>query len=153
MQKYYKPWEITVEEEHRIQHQIAAARDIIKQETEEQEACQEEADRKKHASQDIDASRDAEVSHIGKDETANAPQQSSTTNGVTNGAHNSPKDQDMDYEDDRGHEAVRGHDATEDQSASTVANRDTNANDPSKDIADENGEDVIEEAAEDTVIY
>jgi hypothetical protein len=153
MQKYYRPWETTIEEDYLIKNQIAAARDVIKQEIEEHEARQEEVDRKKHASQDVDASRDAEVSHIGKEETANAPQQSSAANGTTNGAHDSPKDQDMNYEENPGHEAVRAQDATEDESASTVANQNTSANDPSKDIADENGEDVIEEAAEDTVIY
>lgn len=51
-----------------------------------------------------------------------------------------------------GHEAV-GVEATGDPLDSTVAGLETTTDDPSNSNNDENGEDVVEEAAEDTVIY
>jgi hypothetical protein len=155
--QYYKPWETSPEEEKRIQDQIAEARKLIDQELEEYEARQkEEANRERRASRDYaEANRTAQDSHTGKKHDAEAPPENATPNGNADGSHNSPKDQDMkdDPAEDPGHEAVRVE-ATEHALDSTVAGHEATADDPSKDNDDdENGEDVVEEAAEDTVIY
>ena len=52
-----------------------------------------------------------------------------------------------------GTEAVRNERTPEDVQNDSIPSHDTTADEPSKDHDDENGEDVIEEAAEDTVIY
>ena len=49
-------------------------------------------------------------------------------------------------------EAVRDS-TTGDVVDSSIPSHGTSADEPSKDADDENGEDVVEEAAEDTVIY
>jgi hypothetical protein len=157
LQQYYKPWETSAAEDDRIQDQIAEARRIIELEVDEYEArLEEEANRERRASREADASRDAEGSHSGKEHNADAPHQSPATNGHANGSHNSPKDQDMadDHTADPGHEAVRHDDAAEDAMDMNVPSHETTADDPGNDNQDDNnGEDVIEEAAEDTVIY
>jgi hypothetical protein len=147
--QYYKPWETTNEDNDRIQDQIAEVHDIIKREVEEYEARQEEEkDRERRASQGADASRDTAGSDIGKEPAEDTNQQPATTNGFTNGSHNSTRDQDMhdDHEHDPDHQAVRNDGASQDS-----AGHETIADELMKDMADDN--DVIEEAAEDTVIY
>jgi hypothetical protein len=98
---------------------------------------------------------DAKGSHIGKEHDADAAHGLSAANGFANGSHDSPKDQDMEdsHAEDPGHEAV-SVEATRDQLDNTVADPEPTTNDPSNsNNDDENGEDVVEEAAEDTVIY
>lgn len=154
--QYYKPWETSAAEDDRIRDQIADANDIIKREVEEYEARQEhEANREDHISPEVDASRDAEGSHNGKEHDADAAQQPSATNGNANGSHTPPKDQDMqdDHPEDPGHEAVRHEDTNGDAMDTEVPSHETTTDDPSNDNHDDNGEDVVEEAAEDTVIY
>lgn len=126
----------------------------MKREVEEHEAREEqEANRQnRHSPPTENTGHDAIGSELGKEQLAEADLLSSATNGNANGSHTSPKDQDMtdDHTADPGDEAVRTNDAT----ANVLdQNRETTADDPSNDHHDENGEDVIEEAAEDTVIY
>jgi hypothetical protein len=133
--QYYKPWETSDEEENRIQDQLVHAREVIDRELEEYEArLKKEAD-----------------GH-GKEHNANAPYELAATNGDANGSHNSPKDQEMDTNpaEDPEHEAV-SVDVTEHTLNGSVASHET-TDDASK-THDDDGEDVVEEAAEDTVIY
>lgn len=150
--KYYKPWETSAEEDDRIHDQIAEARAIIKREVEEYEATQlhEEG---RGASREDNGSPDAKDSHNGKVQDAYSPHRISTTNGASNRSHNSPKDRDMEDQpaDSPPHEAVRDDDAAE-HAPDTVQSHQT-TDDPSNDTHYDHGEDVIEEAAEDTVIY
>lgn len=152
--QYYKPWETTDEEEARIREQIADARKTIERESEEYEARKEqEADRQRRPSpRSENTGHDPTNSEPGKEQLVKADLLTSATNGNTNGSHISPKDQDMagDHTADPDDEAVRTNDAT----ANVLdQEHETTADDPSEDHHDENGEDVIEEAAEDTVIY
>ncbi|KAF2027614.1 hypothetical protein EK21DRAFT_102447 [Setomelanomma holmii] len=149
---YYKPWETSPDEDDRIDDQIAEARATIKRELEDYEARQEqEADRERHVSREGASGRDAEGSINGKGQIADAL---STSNGAINGSQHSPKDQDMDDQptDDASIDAMRGKSAAEHPPESPSGHQ-TTADDPSHDNHDDNGEDVIEEAAEDTVIY
>lgn len=57
-----------------------------------------------------------------------------------------------DHADNPGHEAV-SIDTTDAVNSTMTSNNATSTDDPSKDNDDENGEDIVEEAAEDTVIY
>ncbi|KAH7065901.1 pinin/SDK/memA/ protein conserved region-domain-containing protein [Paraphoma chrysanthemicola] len=151
---YYKPWETSTEENDLIQDQIADARATIRRDIEEHEARQEhEDDGDRHTVRDRNGSRDAQDSRYGKSQDAHAPHQPKSTNGASNRSHHSPQDQDMEdhpAESPR-HDAVRDEDAAEHDPDSVPSHQTTDH--PSNDIHDDNGEDVIEEAAEDTVIY
>jgi hypothetical protein len=130
---------------------------MIKREVEEYEAHQQQdSQRRRHTSEE--AGRDAKGTETGKSQNADAPQETSTTNGGTNGSANSPQDLDVkdDHPDKPGTEAVRNgnESATADVQDSNMPSHGTIADEPIKvDDDDENGEDVVEEAAEDTVIY
>jgi hypothetical protein len=155
MRQYYKPWETSADEDDRVQDQIAEAHEIIKREVEDYKARQEHgASWERHASPQADGSRDAKGSHSGKERDADASRQLSIANGDANGSHTSPKDQDMedDHAEDPGDEAVRVE-ATEHVLDGNASGHETTTDDASNDNHDENGEDVVEEAAEDTVIY
>jgi hypothetical protein len=109
------------------------------------------------ADQDGHGSHRADVSHGangGKERHADALRESAATNGDANGSHNSPADRGVEIHpaDDPGHEAV-SVDMTEHALESTVASHEATTGDASKDHDDDNAEDVVEEAAEDTVIY
>jgi hypothetical protein len=155
--QYYKPWETSPDEEERIQEQIAEAKDLIKREVEEYEARQQQdSQRERHKPEE--AGRDARGSETGKSHNADAPQDTPTTNGETNGSATSPQDLDMkdDHHNKPGTEATRDGNgsATADVQDSNMSSHETIADEPSKvNDDDENGEDVVEEAAEDTVIY
>jgi hypothetical protein len=58
-----------------------------------------------------------------------------------------------DHAQDVGHKVVRDESVIEDAPDRKATSHETTADDTIKDSHDENGEDVIEEAAEDTVIY
>ncbi|KAH7379388.1 hypothetical protein DE146DRAFT_625582 [Phaeosphaeria sp. MPI-PUGE-AT-0046c] len=153
-QSYYKPWETSTEENDRIQDQICEAHKIIDGELEDWEARMEQNVIRATPPHETEASRAATSSHSGKEHDADVPRVSLATNGNTNRSHNSPKDQDMEdnQADDPGHEAVSIE--TTDALNNTIASHNTTStDDPSKGNDDENGEDVVEEAAEDTVIY
>jgi hypothetical protein len=155
--QYYRPWETSPDEDDRIQDQIAEAEDITKREVEEYEARQQQDSQlRRHTFEE--AGRDAQDSETGKSQTADAPQETPTSNGDTNGSATSPQDLDMkdNHNDKPGTEAMRNgnKDATADVQDSNMYNHKTVADQPIKvDEDDENGEDVVEEAAEDTVIY
>jgi hypothetical protein len=90
------------------------------------------------------------------DADADAPHATSTANGTTNGSIPPPKDMEIEHQhDDRPEVTMQTRDelATGDAQDGKLANCDTVADEPAKDDDDENGEDVVEEAAEDTVIY
>ncbi|CAO2651631.1 Nn.00g042010.m01.CDS01 [Neocucurbitaria sp. VM-36] len=153
---YYKPWETSPDEEDRIRDQIAEAHEIIEREVEEYDALQRQgAQREQLASADGGGTRDAVVSYSGKNYDAGAAPKPYRTNGGTNGSATSPEDLDMrdDHAEDPGNEAVRDATTTEDAVDSSIPSHETTTNELSKDDDDENGEDVMEEAAEDTVIY
>ena len=100
--------------------------------------------------------RDAEDSQTGKNHDANSPHTSSTLNGPTNGSAAPPKDMEIEHQhpDDPGaNEQPREGHAAGDMQDNKATSRDSVPDEPSKDDDDENGEDVVEEAAEDTVIY
>jgi hypothetical protein len=147
--QYYKPWETSPEENNRIQEQIANAREVITREVEEYEACLEQ-----EAGQDGHAFHGADAASHGKERHADTLRETAATNGDANGSYHSPKDQGAEIHpaEDPGHEAV-SVDMTEHALNSTVASHETTTDDASKDRDDDNGEDVVEEAAEDTVIY
>jgi hypothetical protein len=155
--QYYKPWETSPDEEESIQEQIAEAKDLIKREVEEDEARQQQdSQRERHKTEE--AGRDAWGSETGKNYTADAPQETPTTNGETNGSATSPQDLDIKDDDhnEPGTEATRNgnESATANVQDSNMSSHETITDEPSKaDDDDENGEDVVEEAAEDTVIY
>jgi hypothetical protein len=151
--QYYRPWETSDEEETRIQDQLAGAREVIDRELEEYETrLEKEADQDGRASRRADISHHANGSQNGNERNADAPREPTATNGDANGSHNSPKDQEMETipAEDPGHEAV-SVDVPEHTLNGTVASHET-TDDASK-THDDDGEDVVEEAAEDTVIY
>ncbi|KAF1847362.1 uncharacterized protein K460DRAFT_374438 [Cucurbitaria berberidis CBS 394.84] len=153
---YYKPWETNPDEDERIRDQIAEAHEVIEREVEEYEARQrQEAQRERHASGNEEVSRDAAGSHTGKNYNAHAPPELPTTNGGTNSSADSPKDRYTrdDHTEDPRNEAVRDAAITEDVVDTGIPGRETTADELSKEHDDDNGEDVVEEAAEDTVIY
>jgi hypothetical protein len=153
LMQYYKPWETSAEEDSRIQDQLAEVRETIKREVEEYEA-EHEANREQSAARKADTVRGAQDSHSGKERYADELRQPLATNGDANSSLHSPKDQDMndDHVQYPGHEAVR-IDAAEHSMDSNIASHETILDDPSNDNHAENEEDVVEEAAEDTLIY
>jgi hypothetical protein len=114
----------------------------------------QQAEREHRASWDANGNGDAKQSNGEKGHDVGSPRGSSAKSGPANGSDHPPKDKDMDMDEDHagapGLEAVRV-DAT--ALDSTVASHDMITDNPSKDDDDENAEDVVEEAAEDTVIY
>lgn len=152
---YYKPWEITPDEQDRIRDQIAEAEEIVKREIEEYEARQRHEDQRRRDTSE-EGGRDAVGSQTGKNHNADAPQDTSTTNGETNGSAKSPKDLDMkdDRLDNSGTESLRNGGVAEDTRENDSSSHEPVTDETSKaDDDDENGEDIVEEAAEDTVIY
>ncbi|CAA9963478.1 pinin-SDK-memA domain containing protein [Pyrenophora teres f. maculata] len=149
---YYKPWETSRDEEERIQNQIADAEDTIRRDLDEYEA-REQPDNQRRRETSEGLSRDAEGSQTGKNHNADAPQETSTTNGGTNGSATSPKDLDMkDHNPDA--PGITEEHAPAHVQHEKVASNEAVTDQPMKvDDDDENGEDVVEEAAEDTVIY
>ncbi|EDU42426.1 pinin/SDK/memA domain containing protein [Pyrenophora tritici-repentis Pt-1C-BFP] len=154
-QKHYErqlPWETSRDEEERIQIQIAEAEDAIKRDLDEYEA-REQPDNQRRRDTSEGLSRNAEGSHTSKNHNADAPQETSTTNGGTNGSATSPKDLDMKDHNPDAPGIAEEHAPTHPQH-DKVASNEAVADQPMKvDDDDENGEDVVEEAAEDTLIY
>ena len=120
---------------------------------EEYEARQQRDNlRTRHTSEE--ANRDAEGSQTGKGHLPDAPQDESATNRGTNGGAHSPTDLEMteDRADHPATEAVNGERATDNIQTSTLPSHETTADGPVEED-DDHGEEIIEEAAEDTVIY
>ncbi|KAI8942150.1 hypothetical protein NX059_000239 [Plenodomus lindquistii] len=132
---YYKPWATSPAEDDRIQEQIAQAEDTIRREMEEYEVRQQQ----------------------GSTEKRQVPADDSKTAQETNGSTRSPTDLDMKdhLANQPGSEAVRTSHTAQDAINSNMASLDPATDLPSTDDTedDPNGEDVVEEAAEDTVIY
>ena len=143
---YYKPWEMSPEEEDRIDDQIAEARDIIQRERDEFEAREEEERRReRRATPDATTYRGTDVAMTGD---GDAAQPQAGSKEATNGQE--PQTQDHEMQDQHPEEPVVQPQPAEDPATITQPPEpDTTADEPSKD-ADE--EEVVE-AAEDTVIY
>lgn len=92
----------------------------------------------------------------GKEHIADAPQKQPTANGATNDSGPSPKDLEMKEDHAEGvmSEAVSGETVVEPEQQSTLTSHEASADteEASKEMLDDNGEEVVE-AAEDTVIY
>jgi len=146
--QYYKPWATSAEEDDRIQDQIDEAHELIQRELDEYEALHEE-----HAGRERPDSN-VRQSESGKESNADALQQPPTANGGTNDSATPPKDPELreDHAEGLTNEAVSGVHAVEDIAQSTMTSQEPIADEASKDLMDENGEEVLE-AAEDTVIY
>ncbi|KAF2657221.1 hypothetical protein K491DRAFT_703557 [Lophiostoma macrostomum CBS 122681] len=157
---YYKPWETTADEDDRIQDQIAYAEDTIRREQTEYEARhgnkQEIGQRAgSNAEGQIPEHDAATHSSTGKEHDADATQPQPLANGSTNDSDPSPKDLEMteDHADRVTSEAVSGELApVPEQRSESTSQRATADDEASKDILDENGEEMVE-AAEDTVIF
>ncbi|KAL1796315.1 hypothetical protein ACET3X_004855 [Alternaria dauci] len=153
----YKPWETSPDEEDRIRDQLAEAQETIKREVEEYKARQQPDNLRRRDTSEAKMG-DAEASETGKSHHADASRETTTTNGGTNGSATSPKDldKDLDMKDhhfDAPDADGKAEHATEHMQSSNVATHGTVADPTIKEEDDENGEDVVEEAAEDTVIY
>ncbi|KAJ5028860.1 pinin/SDK/memA/ protein conserved region-domain-containing protein [Bipolaris maydis] len=152
---YYKPWETSPDEDDRIQDQIAEAKDIIRHEVAEYEARQHaDNQRKRHAADEMN--RHAADSQTGKSHDADAPHATSTANGATNDSTAPPEDMEIDRRhsgDPNTNTEAKDEHTTGDTQDVRGASRDIVPEEAAKDDEDENGEDVVEEAAEDTVIY
>ena len=165
--QYYKPWELTRDEEQQIEEQITEARAVINQEVAEFEARQEgEGYGKRHrdTTRDKDISHDADaprsVTPAGKEIHLDRPQEYITTDATTNrSATPIPGNQDPigdpveDHSERRAGEAVNGEPVISDEQRLTIGTTQlVAAEETSKDAMDDNGEEILE-AAEDTVIY
>jgi hypothetical protein len=146
--QYYKPWATSAEEDDRIQDQIDETHELIRRELDKYEALHEE-----HAGRERPDS-DVRRSESGKEPNADALQQSPTANGSTNHEATPPKDRGLreDHAEDLTREAVSGAHAVDITEDSIMTSHEPTADEASKDLMDENGEEVLE-AAEDTVIY
>ena len=144
---YYKPWEMSPEEEDRIEDQIAEARDIIQRERDEFDAREEEERRReRRATPDATTYRGADVAMTGDGDAAH-PQAGSKE---ATDEQEPPLQEDHEMGDQHPAEPTVEAQLADDPVAVTQpAEPDTTAEEPSKD-ADE--EEVVE-AAEDTVIY
>ncbi|KAF2180711.1 hypothetical protein K469DRAFT_714285 [Zopfia rhizophila CBS 207.26] len=157
---YYKPWELTEEEEDQVKDQIAEAQDIIDRELEEFEARrEEEEEREQGASRDKDANRDADAlrrsESVGKEHDAGTPKEHSTTNGATNDSESPlPRDQEPkeDHAEGMVEEAVNRERTIIDEKQTESPSQPAAIEEGGKEGLDDNGEEVLE-AAEDTVIY
>lgn len=100
------------------------------------------------------ADGDAGAFPSGKKHDADTPQQHSTANGTTNNSEPHSKNPEIraDHTDASMNEAVSDELQVSTAQKDNNANHDTIAQDSSRDLMDDNGEEV-EEAAEDTVIY
>jgi alpha-galactosidase/6-phospho-beta-glucosidase family protein len=143
---YYKPWEMSPEEEDRVEEQIAEARDVIQRERDEFEAREEEERRReRRATPDATTYRGTDVVMTGD---GDAAQPQAGSKEATN--EQEPHTQDHEMQDQQPEEpAVEPQPADDPVAVTQPPEPETAADEPSKD-ADE--EEVVE-AAEDTVIY
>lgn len=142
---YYKPWELSPEEQDRIDDQIAEARDVIQRERDEYEDRQEEERRREQrATPDERTYRGTAASPGGKHHNTD-PDRSAIVNGGETHAH----DQEMqDHLDETTGQAAETQHAEDPAMDTQPPEPEANADEPSKDADEE-----VVEAAEDTVIY
>jgi hypothetical protein len=150
---------LSEDEEDRIRDQIDDAEDIIRRELDEHEARQKgdgEEERERHVSRNVDAERDAGATPTGKDQNAHAPTLPTPANGATNDSEPSPKDPEQreDHAESlANNEAVSGERPAEPDHLNKSTSHEVSTGEANKEIMDDNGEDEMVEAAEDTVIY
>jgi hypothetical protein len=150
--QYYKPWEISAEEQDRIQDQIAKARETIRRELEEYEIRQEqESRRERRASIENGTSSAMDISDTAKEHSEGGRQPPPV---VTTKDDRSPQDQDMKDDQATGPSDVPDAEShpPEPMQDTWPPNPEPITEDLNKDDDDNNGEEVVE-AAEDTVIY
>ncbi|KAF9691585.1 hypothetical protein EKO04_010393 [Ascochyta lentis] len=148
---YYKPWEMSADEQDRIEDQIAEARQVIQRERDEYEDRQEEERRREQRTavdQDMDY-REAAVPS-GNNHDAEPVQSYPGERGATNGREVHPDDHEMkdDQRESVADRAVEAQHTEEPAMDTTSLEAEANADDPSKEADEE-----VVEAAEDTVIY
>lgn len=151
---YYRPWETTSIEDDCIQNQTVETEKTIKREVEEYETRQQQVTVEKQdlCGQNSRAGDDPdtfEESHV------DTNQDPLMTNGGTNSSAHSPDDRETKNKSDQGPgpESMRKEQNVEVKQTIGVPSHEASIIDFHKDDDDENGEDVVEEAAEDTVIY
>lgn len=147
---YYKPWATTPEENDRIQDQIDEAHELIRRELDECQSLNGNAERER-------PDRDTVRPESGKEFNADTPEQLPTANGGTISSAALPKDpKEPELREDHKdltNEAMNGIHAVENtQDSNNIARHEPTDDEASKDLMDENGEEVLE-VAEDTVIY
>lgn len=147
---YYKPWEMSSEEEDRIEDQIAAAREVIQRERHEFEAREEEErQRERRTTPDERTYRGNALANDARhatDDRNTHPEGKETTNG---GSHTQDQEmQDEHAEETTNHAAEPQSTADQAMDTATAPEPDSNVDEPSKDADEE-----VVEAAEDTVIY
>lgn len=104
----------------------------------------------------MDAERDAGATPTGKDQNAHAPALPTPANGATNDSEPSPKDPEQrgDHaESFAKNEAVSGERPAEPDHLDKSTSHEVSADEASRELLDDNGEDEMVETAEDTVIY
>lgn len=148
---YYKPWEMSPEEEDRIDDQIAEARAAIQRELDEYEDRQEEERmRERRRTPDESTYRGGADSANGESQHADPTRRRAADDQPTNGGGTHTQDEEMQdrhAEETADQPTVPSH--TEEPAMDTIAPEpEANADEPVKDADEE-----IVEAAEDTVIY
>lgn len=151
---YYKPWETTPEEDDTIQDQIAEAEETIKREIDGHEARKQHELQRERQNIPLDK-HDADGLHTDENGTTNARNGAFSTNGGAIGSTRLTDDQEMQDHpvEGPGIEVVRDEHTAQVVQDISVPSFDTRTDETSKENDDDNGEDVVEEAAEDTVIY
>lgn len=126
---------------------MAEVKELIRRETVEYESRQ-----KGHSERERHVSRNTDTIPTGKELDADTPPQQHTANGTTNNRGVSPKD--LGWKEDHAEEAVSAgkQEAGKQQNDAPTSHEATADEEASKDLNDENGEEIVE-AAEDTVIY
>jgi hypothetical protein len=132
---------------------VAEARETIRQERGEEQLLPEESERERGTSREGPAEPNADNTLFGKTHDVVTPLDRSTANGGpidASDAFTKTREQEGDHAESFAKEAVSGERAAED--AHNVTSHEAAADEGSKEVIDENGEEVVE-AAEDTVIY
>lgn len=148
---YYKPWELSPEEQERIDDQTAEAREVIQRERDEYEEREEDEHRRERRATPDERTYGATAASPGRKNMDADPAQSRTgadeaMNG--RGTHNQDqKMQDQHAEESTEH-AVEPQHAEEPAMDTRTSEAEANADEPTKDADEE-----VVEAAEDTVIY
>lgn len=145
---YYKPWEMSPEEEDSIDNQIAAARETIQRERDEFEAREEEErHRERRATPDEQTYRGTDIATGDGNHDRKPVQPHLESREATNGGDSHTQDQEM---QDQPTEETAPEPRTTDEPAMPTKSHelDANTDEPGKDADEE-----VVEAAEDTVIY
>lgn len=148
---YYKPWEMSPEEQGQIDDQVAKARETIQREQDEYEDRQEEERRReRRATPDERLYRGTAASPSSKNHDTDPAQPRSGGNATTNGGETHTQDQEMQDQHTEGttYHVAEPQQPKESAMDTRLPEPEANADEPSKDADEE-----VVEAAEDTVIY